>query len=63
MHISDLVMWLATPAGTIAMGWLFSTVVAGAPVPKASSIWYAWLYNTLQRIAANHSLTVGQAGK
>lgn len=45
------------------MGWLFSTVVAGAPVPKASSIWYAWLYNTLQRIAANHSLTVGQAGK
>jgi hypothetical protein len=60
MGIHQALAWLSTPVGAAFMGWLFATIVGGMPQPTTSSVWYTWLYNTLQRIAANHSNTVGK---
>jgi len=42
--------------GTPTAWWLFSTAVSTMPAPLPESRWYRWLYNFLQRGAANHSL-------
>ena len=36
--------------------WIFSSAVATMPEPLPMERWYKWMYNFLQRLAANHSL-------
>lgn len=57
LSLSNLVAWASTPIGAAILYWFFSTVVGQMPKPNGN-VWYAWLYNTLQYIAANHTLPV-----